>query len=144
MKRISTLLIAAVVPVAFAAPSLAEEGKVLGVVDNGPTEIIVAFAAPSLADEGKVLGVVDNGRTEIIFKAADTSDIPMDKLHAWSEFASQHPDIARTLGYHPSLINSDSYLKKHPELAEFFAQHPDIREDMAENPGNYVAPPPRA
>jgi hypothetical protein len=118
MKRISTLLIAVALP--------------------------VAFAAPSLADEGKVLGVVDNGRTEIIFKAADTSDIPMDKLHAWSEFASQHPDIARTLGYHPSLINSDSYLKKHPELAEFFQQHPDIREDMAENPGNYVAPPPRA
>jgi hypothetical protein len=117
MKRISTLLIAAVIPVAFAAPSLAEEGK--------------------------VLGVVDTGRAEIVFKM-DNSDIPMDKLHAWSEFASQHPDIARTLGYHPSLINSDSYLKKHPELAEFFAQHPDIRDDMAENPGNYVAPPPRA
>ena len=118
MKRISTLLIAAVVP--------------------------VVFAAPSLADDGKVLGVVDNGRTEIIFKAADTSDLPMDKLHAWSEFASQHPDIARTLGYHPSLIKNENWVKKHSELAEFFAQHPDIREDMEENPGNYVAPPPRA
>ena len=55
MKRISTLLIAAALQ--------------------------VVFAAPSLADEGKVLGVVDNGRTEIIFKSADTRDIPMDKLH---------------------------------------------------------------
>ena len=114
MKRISTLLIAAVVP--------------------------VAFAAPSLADEGKVLGVVDTGNKEIVFKI-DNSDLPMDKLHAWSEFASQHPDIARTLGYHPSQIKNDSWVKKHPELGEFFSQHPDIREDMEENPGNYVAPP---
>ncbi|MFZ0679553.1 hypothetical protein [Candidatus Binatus sp.] len=117
MKRLSTLLIAAVVP--------------------------VAFAAPSLAQEGKVLGVVDNGRTEIVFKAADTSDIDMQKLHTWSSFATEHPDIARTLGYHPSLINDDGWVKKHPELAEFFAAHPDIREAMEEDPGNYVAPPPR-
>lgn len=115
MKRLSTLLIAAVVPVAFAAPSLAEEGK--------------------------VLGVVDNGRTEIVFKAADTSDIDMQKLQTWSSFANEHPDIARTLGYHPSLINNDGWVKKHPELAEFFAAHPDIREAMEEDPGNYVAPP---
>ena len=117
MKRISTLLIAAVVP--------------------------VVFAAPSLADDGKVLGVVDTGNKEIVFKI-DNSDLPMDKLHAWSEFASQHPDIARTLGYHPSLIKNENWVKKHSELAEFFAQHPDVREDMEENPGNYVAPPPRA
>jgi hypothetical protein len=117
MKRIATLLIAAVVP--------------------------VAFAAPSHADEGKVLGVVDNGRTEIVFKAADTSDIDMQKLQTWSSFASEHPDIARELAYKPSLVNNDSYTQKHPELAEFFSAHPDIREAMAEDPGNYNAIPPR-
>ena len=117
MKRISTLLIAAVVPIAFAAPSLAQEGQ-----------------------DGKVLGVVDTGNKQIVFKI-DNSDIPMDKLHTWSEFASQHPDIARTLGYNPSLIKSDGWVKKHPELSEFFSQHPDIRDDMEQNPGNYVAPP---
>ncbi len=40
MKRLSTLLIAAVVPVALAAPSLAEEGKVTGVVDTGRAELV--------------------------------------------------------------------------------------------------------
>ena len=115
MKRISTLLIAAALP--------------------------VAFAAPSLAQENKTLGVIDNGRTEIIFKAADTSDIDMQKLHTWSAFASEHPDIARALAYKPGLINSDSYVKKHPELDEFFSAHPDIKEAMAEDPGNYVAIP---
>jgi len=118
MKRISTLLIAAVVP--------------------------VVFATTSFADEGKVLGVVENGNTQIVFQAADTSDIDMAKLQTWSSFASQHPDIAHTLAYHPSLINNDGYVKKHPELAEFFSAHPDIREAMAEDPGNYVAIPPRA
>ena len=117
MKRIRTLLIAAVIP--------------------------FAFAAPSMAQEGKTLGVVDNGKTQIVFQAADTSDLPMQQLQTWSSFASEHPDIARQLAYKPSLINSDSYTNKHPELGQFFSQHPDVREAMAENPGNFNAIPPR-
>ena len=69
MNRISTLLIAVALP--------------------------AAFAAPSIAQEGKTLGVVDNGRTEIVFKAADTSDIDMQRLDTWNAFASQHQNIAR-------------------------------------------------
>jgi hypothetical protein len=117
MKRTSTLLIAAVVP--------------------------FAFAAPSIAQEGRTLGTVVNGNTTIEFKAADSSNIDLQKLQTWSSFASEHPDIARQLAYRPSLINSDSYTQKHPELGQFFSQHPDVREAMAENPGNYVAIPPR-
>src|SRR5579862_2560107 len=117
MKRLSTLVIAAALP--------------------------LTFAAPSIAQVAKTLGVVDNGRTQIVFQAADTSDIDLQKLETWSSFASQHPDIARELAYKPSLINNDSYTQKHPELSQFFSAHPDIREAMAENPGNYNAIPPR-
>jgi hypothetical protein len=117
MKRISTLLIAAVVP--------------------------VAFAAPSIAQEGKTLGTVVNGNTTIEFKAADSTDLDLQKLQTWSTFASEHPNVARELANKPSLINSDGYTQKHPELAQFFSVHPDIREAMAEDPGNYVAIPPR-
>jgi hypothetical protein len=117
MKRISTLLIAAVVP--------------------------VAFAAPSIAQDGKTLGTVVNGNTTIEFRAADSSDLDLQQLQTWSAFASEHPEIARELAYKPSLINSDGYTQKHPELAQFFSVHPDIREAMAEDPGNYVAIPPR-
>jgi hypothetical protein len=105
--------------------------------------IPVAFAAPAFAQDGKVLGTVDNGRTQIVFQAADTSDLDMQKLQTWSSFASEHPDIAHQLAYKPSLINNDSFTQKHPELAQFFSAHPDVREAMAENPGNYVAIPPR-
>ena len=117
MKRISILLVVAAVP--------------------------LAFAGPAIGQEGKTLGVVSRGNTTIEFKAADTSDLDMQKLQTWSSFASQHPDIASQLAHKPSLINSDDYAKKHPELGEFFSAHPDIRDAMAENPGNYVAIPPR-
>ena len=117
MKGISTFLIAVAVP--------------------------LAFAGPAIAQDGKTLGVINNGNKEIVFQAANTSDLPMQKLQEWGSFASQHPDIARQLAYKPSLINSDAYAKKHPELGEFFSAHPDIREAMAANPGNYVAIPPR-
>ena len=72
MNRLSTLLIALALPVAFAAPSAAEKGKTLGTVING------------------------NTTTE--FKAADTSDIDTQKLNTWNDFANRHPKIARELG----------------------------------------------
>jgi hypothetical protein len=117
MNRLSTLLIAAALP--------------------------LAFAAPTFAQEGTTLGTVNSGHTEIVFKAADTSDLAMQQLKSWGDFAAQHPKIAHELAYKPSLINNDSYAKKHPELADFFSAHPDVREAMAENPGNFVAIPPR-
>jgi hypothetical protein len=117
MNRISFLLVAAAIP--------------------------LAFAGPATAQEGKTLGVVSNGNKTIEFKAADTSDLDMQKLQAWSSFASEHPEIASQLAHKPSLINSDAYAKKHPELDQFFSAHPDIRDAMAANPGNYVAIPPR-
>jgi hypothetical protein len=118
MKRLSTLIVAFALPAALAAPALAEQ-------------------------PGQTLGTIVNGNTVIEFRAADTSDIDLDKLRAWSDFAAQNPKIAHELAYKPSLIHSDAYLKKHPELESFFSQHPDIKEAMAENPGNYVAIPPR-
>jgi hypothetical protein len=117
MNRLSTLLIALALPVAFAAPSAAQEGKTLGTVISG------------------------NSTTE--FKAADTSDIDTQKLETWSDFASKNPKVARELAYQPKLINDDGYAKKHPALDAFFSAHPEIREAMAENPGNYNAIPPR-
>ena len=113
MNRLSTLLIALVLPIAFAAPSAAQQGKTLGTVING------------------------NTTTE--FKAADTSDLDTQKLNTWNEFANQHPKVARELAAKPKLINDDGYAKKHPALEAFFSAHPDIRQAMAENPGNYNA-----
>jgi len=103
----------------------------------------VAFAAPAIAQEGRTLGTVVNGNTTTVFKAADSRDIDAHKLKLWNDFASLHPKIASQLASKPALINDEAYAKKHPELGAFFSAHPDVREAMAENPGNYVAIPPR-
>src|SRR5260221_760959 len=97
----------------------------------------IAFAAPSIAQEGKTLGTVKNGNTTTEFKAADSRDIDTQKLKTWNEFASQHPKVASKLAHNTALINDDAYVKKHPQLSAFFAAHPEIREAMAANPGNY-------
>ena len=117
MNRISTLLIAVALP--------------------------VAFAAPAIAQEGKTLGTVVNGNTTTTFKAAGTRNIDTQKLKTWNDFASGHPKVASELAHNSALINDDAYAKKHPQLSAFFSAHPDIREAMTANPGNYVAIPPR-
>ncbi|HEY9159034.1 hypothetical protein [Candidatus Binatus sp.] len=117
MNRISTLLIAVALP--------------------------IAFAAPTIAQEGKTLGTVVNGNTTTTFKAADTGDIDTQKLKTWNAFAAGHRKVASELAHNSALINDDGYAKKHPQLGAFFSAHPDIRQAMTANPGNYVAIPPR-
>ena len=117
MKRLSTLIVAVALP--------------------------ITFAAPAFAQDGRTLGTVVTGNTTIEFQAADSRDIDQQKLQTWGAFASEHPNIARQLAYNPALVDNDAYANQHPELASFFSAHPDIREAMAENPGNYNAIPPR-
>jgi len=117
--------------------------------------LIGCLALPAIAQENmppesvrsqngaKVLGTVVRGNTTIIFEAAGTRGIDSNKLSMWDQFAEEHPKIASTLAYKPSLISDSSYLTKHPELASFFQAHPDISDAMQENPGNFVAIPPR-
>jgi hypothetical protein len=121
MKRLSTLIVAVALPLAFATAAMAQEGN----------------------QDGKTLGTVVNGNTTTEFKAADSRDIDVAKLKTWNDFAANHRDIAKELAYKTSLINDDAYAKNHPELGDFFSAHPDIREAMAQNPGNFVAIPPR-
>jgi hypothetical protein len=88
--------------------------------------------------------MVQNGNTTIEFQsAASNPDINQQQLATWGDFAEAHPHVANALAYKPTLINDPGYLRKHPELADFFTSHPEIKEAMAENPGNFVAIPPR-
>ena len=86
---------------------------------------------------------VTNGNTTIFFQPAGSQGIDAARLRTWGEFAEGHPAIAKSLAYNSSLMENDAYLAKHPALSAFFEAHPDIKEAMAENPGNFVAIPPR-
>ena len=102
-----------------------------------------AIAGDMASASDRTLGTVVNGNTTTEFKAAGTHGIDMNKLRPWSAFAADHPAIAKELAYKPALIGDDAYAKNHPELQSFFTTHPDVREAMIENPGNFVAIPPR-
>lgn len=90
-----------------------------------------------------ILGQVVRGNTTIYFERADTRNLDLETLRTWSGFAEEHPAVASSLAHKPSLMNDDAYLARHPELRDFFNAHPDVKSAMAENPGNFVAIPPR-
>ena len=49
----------------------------------------VAFAVPAVAQDGKTMGTVVNGNTTTVFKAADSRDIDTHKLKIWNDFAAR-------------------------------------------------------
>lgn len=78
-------------------------------------------------------------KVEISSAGAPTTDLNMVGYAAFDEFAQEHPQIVRQLHQHPRLVNDPSYAQKHPEFAQFLKENPKVAEDLAENPGNYLA-----
>jgi hypothetical protein len=107
--------------------------------------VALGFAPAALAQDQNPAAdrSVTSGNTTIFFEPAGAQGIDAARLKTWGEFAEEHPGIAKSLAYNSSLMDNDAYLAKHPALGEFFEAHPDIKEAMAENPGNFVAIPPR-
>jgi len=106
---------------------------------------VFVFLAPAAlaqdsSPDSRVLGTVVNGNTTTYFMAANSSDLDMQRLRAWGDFASEHPDIARAVGHSPSLLSNDGYVNKHAELAKVFSDNPGLRDAMIANPGNFVVP----
>ena len=114
---------------------------------SGSLTVPVLAQAPDQQPESstnpRVLGTVTNGNATILFEAANRSDINSQALATWDDFASDHPRIARTLAFKPSLMDDPGYLRRNPALNDFFQEHPDVRDAMAANPGNFAAIPPR-
>jgi hypothetical protein len=128
MTRPSTATLALIVTLGFAPAAMAQEGG-SGTLQSGA--------------RGSELGRVVNGNTTTVFESAGTNNLDTARLQTWEKFAEAHPKIAKSLAYNSSLISDKAYLSKHPALDSFFATHPDIKQSMMENPGNFVAIPPR-
>ena len=113
-------------------------------ISSGTSTTTTTESAPPADEEaGQVLGTAVTGNTTIVFKAANDSDIHMNRLRTWDDFAQAHPAIATTLEYKPWLINDPGYLREHPDLDSFLQAYPDIEVAMSEDPGNFNAIPPR-
>jgi hypothetical protein len=140
MKRIYISIGTLALTAMLCGPALAEE---MTTTTTETTTTTTNPAPVTSSADGQTLGVVKNGNLTTEFKAAGTHGIDMNQLKPWSAFAADHPAIAKQLAYKPALIGDHAYAKQHPELDAFFSSHPDIRQAMIENPGNFVAIPPR-
>jgi len=83
---------------------------------------------------------VQNGDTTIIFAPANGKDLNVPELQAFSQLADSQPQMARALAKNPSLIASDTFVARYPELQQFLAQYPGAREHFMADPGNFVVP----
>ncbi len=68
-----------------------------------------------------------------------TQDIEMGELQAFGQLATEHRKMARRLAANPGLADSNSFLKKYPDLNNFFTKYPGSKERFIANPGNYLA-----
>ena len=53
-------------------------------------------------------------------------------------FLDSHPEIRSELMRQPELASRDFYLDHHPELREFLQRHPMVREQLRDNPQQFM------
>lgn len=66
------------------------------------------------------------------------SDITRTELANFDQFLDNHPETAEQLRKDPSLINDKDFMKTHTELQEFMEQHPGVRDEVRENPDQFM------
>ena len=103
------------------------------------TTIAALVSFPALAQESKVLGVVQNGNRTIIFERSNAG-LNLDQLSAFGQLTASDPALARKLARNPSLVNDDGFVNQHPALKQYFEQFPNAREDIVAHPGNFLTP----
>ena len=104
-----------------------------------PAIVAALMSFPALAQESKVLGVVQNGNRTITFERSNAG-LNLDQLSAFGQVTASDPALARKLARNPSLVSDDGFVNQHPALRQYFEQFPNAREDIVANPGNYLTP----
>ena len=49
-------------------------------------------------------------------------------------------EVGRAIARNPRIVENEKWIAKHPQLAEFFERYPGARDEIEENPGNFVVP----
>ncbi|MGD0075841.1 MAG: hypothetical protein ABSD31_16085 [Candidatus Binataceae bacterium] len=94
----------------------------------------------SAQENGERAREVKNGNTTIVFEPANGQDLNLDELRAFSQIANDDPGMAKALAKNPKLIDSESFVSKHPGLQPFLSRYPRAKEDFLADPGNFVVP----
>jgi hypothetical protein len=60
------------------------------------------------------------------------------EMASMDSFLDGHPEIAAQVRKNPSLLTNEQFVKQHPELQAYLQQHPQVREQIAQNPNNFM------
>ena len=75
----------------------------------------------------------------IISHEMTNQDLNLAELAAFDQVATSNLKMSRRLAANPHLVNSDSFLRRWPDLKNFFDKYPGSKERFLEDPGNYLA-----
>ena len=59
-------------------------------------------------------------------------------MASMDRFLDGHPEIAEQVRKDPSLLTNEQFVKQHPALQTYLQQHPQVRDEIAQNPNNFM------
>lgn len=68
----------------------------------------------------------------------DNGDMRRQEMARFDQFLDSHKNIDAQLRRDPSLINSEQFLKDHPELQSYLQDHPRTREAITQDPNGFM------
>jgi len=79
--------------------------------------------------------------TEIDFlPASSANDLNVRMLRDFEMVKEQDPAVATEIARNPSRAGDPNYVMRHPALQAFIDKYPNAREELEDNPGNFVTP----
>ena len=60
------------------------------------------------------------------------------EMASMDRFLDGHPEIAEQIRKDPSLLTNKRFVDQHPALQTYLQQHPQVRQEVAENPNNFM------
>lgn len=79
--------------------------------------------------------------TELEFQpAATANDINVQMLRDFGNVKQSDSKVATDIARNPEVVKDASYVATHPALQAFLEKYPNARDEIAENPGNFVTP----
>lgn len=65
-------------------------------------------------------------------------DFNRDHLASFHSFLGGHSDVAQDMSHDPMLVKNPEYVQNHPELNNYLKANPGVRDDLMQNPQNFV------
>lgn len=107
----------------------------LGCTLAGAAILGCGFFYPAAA---RAQGAVSGQQVTIMSGGAPVNDLAMGQYQAFEQFQDKHPEVINELTRNPRLLHSEAFMAHNPEWRDFLDSHPELREDLYQDPGNFL------